>query len=144
MLRKISLVVGSIVFLLSSFKAVKAEDLKLQPYLYTQDFEGTTDPVQVIGGGYGKYTINFKGLTEEKSFSGKKCFKLDLTFQDGGSYVFWSAPIPRVPAEGKLQFSGHIFLGEETTGGANASLGTNYDFPPIGQSAPNGFPPISN
>jgi len=139
MLRKILVVAGSIVFLLSSFKAVKAEDLKMRPYLYTQGFEGETDPVQAISGGDGTYTVNFKGLTEEKSFSGKKSFKLDVTFQSGSS-IFWSVPIPGgVPAEGKLRFSGHILLGEETAVGASAGLGLNYDYPPTSQSVSGAF-----
>jgi len=142
MLRKILAVAGSIVFLLLSFKAVKAEDLKMQSYLYIQGFEGEADPVQAYSGG-DAYTVNFKGLTEEKSFSGKKCFKLDITFQSNSS-IFWSIPIPGVPVEGKLQFSGRIFLGEETAGGANAGLGINYDFPPTSQLASNSFATISN
>ncbi|MFH2069343.1 MAG: hypothetical protein ABII89_07800 [Candidatus Omnitrophota bacterium] len=123
MLKKISIAVGSIVFLLLGFKAVKAADLALKPYLYTQNFEGEADPVQEIGGGWGAFTVNFKGLTREKSFSGKKSFKLDITFKDEGAYCFWAVPTT-VPAEGKLQFSGYILLDEESIG--KAGLGLNF------------------
>ena len=41
----------------------------------------------------------------------------------------------KVPAEGKLKFSGHIFVGEETTG--SAGLGANVYFPPTTHS---GYP----
>ncbi|MFH2069082.1 MAG: hypothetical protein ABII89_06450, partial [Candidatus Omnitrophota bacterium] len=139
MLRKVSAVIAGIVFLFFVFTAAKTEDLEMEPYLYTQNFEGAADPVQAYSGGDGKYTINFKGLTEEKSFSGKKSFKLDVTFQSGSS-IFWSIPIPGgVPAEGKLQFSGRILLGEETAVGTSAGLGLNYNYPPTSQVVSGAF-----
>ncbi len=43
----------------------------MKPFLYSQDFEGEADPVEFWTSG-SKFTINFKGLTDEKDFSGKK------------------------------------------------------------------------
>ena len=75
---------------------------------------------------YGKpYHINYKGLTEERAFSGKKSFKLDVTFSEAGRYI-WSLPIS-VPPEGTI-LSGHMLVGEKSQ--ANVSLGVSFAFPP--------------
>ena len=46
MLRKVLVVVGSIVILLLGCELVKAAELEVEPFLYTQDFEGDKDPVK--------------------------------------------------------------------------------------------------
>ncbi|MBU0477151.1 hypothetical protein KKC91_01085 [bacterium] len=120
MLKKILIVV----ILLLGFKGVGAEELEKESFLYTQDFE-KTDPVKVWTLSKHKLTIDFKGLTEEKAYSGKNSFKLDVTFHES-CYFYWYIPI-KVPAEGKLNFSARIFLGEETTG--RAALGAGVTCP---------------
>ena len=126
MFKKMLVVLGSVAVLFSVFKAVGAEEMEMQPYLYVQDFEGEEDPVSFWGTN-GKYTVNFKGLTEEKAFSGKKSFKLDVSFQEG-SYFYWSIPVT-VPAEGKLKFSARLLVGGETTGHAGFGVNVNTSFP---------------
>lgn len=113
--------IGGVIFFLLTLKPMQSAQLKLKAFLYTQDFE-EIDPFKFWTTN-GDYTENFKGLTEEKFVSGKKSFKLDVTFGEKGHYFYWGIPI-KVPAEGNLKFSGHIYLGEETTGGT-AGLGPN-------------------
>lgn len=130
-LKNLSAGLGSVVFLFFALNCTAAE-LEKRPYHYTQNFEGKTHPVK-FWCCKGKYKINFAGLTEEKSFSGKKSFKLDVTFEDGG-YFYWNIRLPKVvPAEGKLKFSGRIYVGKETTGG-KAGLGVNVYYPPTSYS----------
>jgi len=131
MLRKIAaglLLYG--VFLLS----LNASGSEMKPFLYTQDFE-ESDPVIFSESDGKKYTANFNGITEEKAFSGKKSYKLDIILDEGG-YAYWHIPIS-VPAEGKLKFSGRMLVGEETTG--RAGLGANISFLPTGHCATGPF-----
>lgn len=101
---------------------VRASGLEMREYRYSQDFE-ESDPVQFWVSN-GKYTVNFKGLTEEKSFSGQKSFKLDVTFPEGDS-AYWLIPVGNIPAEGNLKFSCRILVEEGTAG-----LDANVSFPP--------------
>lgn len=94
------------------------------PFHFEEGFE-ERDPF-VFWTTDGSYTINSKGLTEEKAFSGSKSFKLDVTFHEG-RYFYWRIPL-RVPAEGKLRFSGRLLVAEETK--AKAGLGFNVLYPP--------------
>ncbi len=135
MLRKVLVGVGSVVFLFSAFMA-GAGELEMRHFLFQEDFE-ESDPVKswVTNG---KYTVNFKGLTEENFFSGKKSFKLDVTFQEG-RYFYWKLPLPKsIPAEGKLKYSGYIYLGEESTGTAvlGVQLGIAGGNKEIGSGSP--------
>lgn len=116
---------------LSGF-APKASGEDMKPFLYTQDFE-ESDPVKFSGGK--KHTVNFAGLTGDKAFSGKQSYKIDIILDEGG-YAYWHIPM-MVPAEGKLKFSGRIFVEEETTG--MAALGANVNFHPTGHSATGPF-----
>jgi len=88
------------------------------PFSYVENFE-TNCPVQAWGTD-GKYTVAFMGLSEEKAFSGKKSFKLDVTFQSG-TWFYWCIPVD-IPYEGKLRFSGRILVGEESAGVAGLGL----------------------
>ncbi len=133
MLRKIISGLALYAVCLLSFAAM-APGTEMKPFLYTQDFE-QSDPVQFSGSGGKKYTANFTGITEEKTFSGKKSYKLDIILDEGG-YAYWHIPVA-VPAEGKLKFSGRILLGEETTG--RAAMGANVNFHPTGHSATGPF-----
>jgi len=125
-----SLVCG--VFLLGL--VVRASGLEMREYRYSQDFE-ESDPVQFWASN-GKYIVNFKGLTEEKSFSGQKSFKLDVTFTEG-DYAYWSIPVKMIPAEGNLKFSCRILVEEGTTG--TAGLDANVYYPPSSISVSHPF-----
>jgi len=100
-----------------------------QPFIYYQDFE-ETDPV-VFFTSNGKYTVNFKGLTQEKAFSGKRSFKLDVTIHSG-YYCYWQIPL-RIPLEGQLKFTARVLVGAETTA-RGAGLGLNVFYMPLAQS----------
>ena len=108
------------------------QELATEPFHYTQGFEGDTDPVRFWTSYKKKYTVNFKGVTEEKSRSGSRSFKLDVTFDEPSRFL-WQIPLPRkVPAAGELEFSGYMLLGEETT--AQATIGVSFALPPTRHS----------
>ena len=94
-------------------------------FQYFEDFE-SVDPVK-FGTSYGqKYTVNFKGLTEEHAFSGKKAFKLDVTFEEPGRYIWYIHP-KRISGAGKY-LSGRMLLGEENN--VFVKFGVAFCFPP--------------
>lgn len=129
MLRKIA---AGLVLFGVCLLSLNASGAEMKPFLYTQDFE-ESDPVEFSGGK--KHTVNYTGITGEKAFSGKKSYKIDIILDEGG-YAYWHIPI-RVPAEGKIKFSGRILVGGETT--ARAALGANINFHPTGHSATGPF-----
>ena len=99
-----------------------------EAFLWSEGFEKGDDPVRFWTSYQKKYTLHFKGLTNEKTYSGKKAFKLDVTFDDPSRFL-WQIPLAhKVPAAGDLEFSGYLLLGEETT--AQASLGVSFALPP--------------
>jgi len=108
--------------------AQHAEKEPTEPFLYSQDFESGTDPVRFWTSYEKKYTVSFAGVTDEKAHSGKRSFKLDVTFDEASRFL-WQIPMAKkVPAGGKLEFSGHMLLGEGTT--AEATLGVSFALPP--------------
>ncbi|MFA6665458.1 MAG: hypothetical protein WCT06_02690 [Armatimonadota bacterium] len=111
---------------LTAYAAAKAEGAPMEKFSYTADFEEKdTEKVWV---GSKDYIVNFKGLTDEKSVEGKKCFKLDITF-GATSYIYWCISLPKpVPAEGSLKFTGNVFLDEGTA--AKVEIGPSYSYPP--------------
>ena len=99
-----------------------------KPFVYSLGFESGADPVQFWTSYKKRYTVNFKGVTDEKAHSGTRSLKLDVTFDETSRFL-WRIPMARkVPAAGKLQFSGHLLLGEGTT--AEATLGASFALPP--------------
>lgn len=76
--------------------------LPTERFSYFEDFEGK-DPV-LFRVGKGDYEVNFKGITEEKAFSGERSFKLDLTLSDSGGYNYWHVPV-KVPCAGRLELT---------------------------------------
>jgi hypothetical protein len=106
--------------------AAKADSIPTEKFSYTADFE-EKDPVQTWVGNK-DYTVNFKGLTDEKNIEGKKCFKLDVTL-GSSSYAYWCIPLPgKIPAEGDLKFSGRVYVDESSTG--TVMLTSCYAYPP--------------
>lgn len=130
--RKWMCAVGA-VLALRAVGAGEAKDLPLQSFTYHEDFE-TRDPVQPWATN-GEMTVNEKGLSEKDPFSGRKCFRLDVTLTKG-SYWYWSAPV-RVPCEGTLKFSARIRV--EKVSGARVGLGANFVFPPTHHSGCGAF-----
>ena len=105
-----------------------AGELPTQPFHYHEGFEGK-DTV-AIWATNGKQEVHFKGITDEKAFSGAKSFKLDVTLTDG-TYHYWGAPV-KAPCAGRLKFSGRIWV--EQAGKGSAGLGVNFAFPPTHHS----------
>ncbi|HCN10390.1 MAG TPA: hypothetical protein DIT01_20875 [Lentisphaeria bacterium] len=101
----------------SAAQVAIARELPLAPFRYAEGFEDN-DP-STFSHGSGGYTVNFKGLTTEKSHSGNSSLKLDITL--GGTEVNWKIPV-RVPIEGSLTLTGHLALGEQTTGDGRANI----------------------
>ncbi|MDD2708889.1 MAG: hypothetical protein PHV34_12965 [Verrucomicrobiae bacterium] len=102
-----------------------ADPLELKPYEYVEDFESGKDPVQPWIS-HGKYTINFKGVTEEKVFSGKKSYKLDVTL-DNTALVYFKIKFPLLPAQGRLHFETQVLTGEKNTGSCAFGYNLNYE-----------------
>jgi len=111
-----------------------------EPFTYSQDFENGEDPVRFWTSYKKKHTVHFKGVTEEKACTGKRSFKLDVTFDETSRFL-WCILIKKpVPVDGRLTFSGRLLVGEGTTG--KVTLGVSYRFPPTkhaGCTAPNTF-----
>ncbi len=121
--------------LLAALHQASAEDtlqLETEPFHYSQGFEDGTDPVRFWTSHKKKYTVNFKGITDERTRSGKRSFKLDVTFDETSRFL-WHIPMPRkIPAANDLRFTGHMLLGEETT--ADATIGVSFALPPTHHS----------
>jgi hypothetical protein len=84
-----------------SWTGASAADLK--PFIIENDFEtGVPLDIKPLLAN-GKYKVNFSGITEEASLSGKKSFKLEITAETGNYYA-WLIPF-KVSTEGKLQIS---------------------------------------
>ena len=108
--------------------AQDAEEAQTRPFQYTEGFESAVDPVRFWTSYEKKYTVHSKGVTSERARSGRQSFKLDVTFDEASRFL-WHIPLEKqVPAGGKLAFSGHMLLGEETTG--TATLGLSFCFRP--------------
>jgi hypothetical protein len=107
-------------------------NLPTERFYFREDFE-ETDPVRVSpSASPSTYQVNFKGLTSEHKASGQRSFKLDLTFTQDAT-ITWRIPMPRrVPAEGRLHFSGKLFVDPATTARLPDAIRTApmYDFPP--------------
>ena len=131
--RQLLLTIGSALLLGSTGAAAQdSDELATEPFRYTQGFESDTDPVRFWTSYKKKYTVNFEGVTDEKARSGRRSFKLDVTFDEPSRFL-WQIPLSRrVPAAGELEFSGFILLGEETT--ALATIGVSFALPPTRHS----------
>jgi len=117
-----------------------ADPLPVKPFLYHEDFE-QADPMQFLQG-RGKYTVNFKGLSHQKAFSGKRCLKLDVTFHEASSACDFAIPLPEIPVAGNLKFSGMIRV-EEALPKSRAILALDFSYWPCktaGYSGDRSFP----
>ncbi|MFW6156460.1 MAG: hypothetical protein ACOC7J_03995, partial [Armatimonadota bacterium] len=101
---------------------------------YHMGFEDGEDPVQHWVSN-GEYEVNFKGVTDERAFAGRRSFKLDVTLTSG-SYCYWHVPV-RFPAEGDLDFSARVSTGEGHT--ARTEVGVNWTYPPTRHSGIGAF-----
>ena len=106
--------------------AAARQPLPLKPFTYVEDFE---QPCQmVVWATNGKQEVHFSGVTEEKAFSGKRSYKLDVTIREG-AYHYFGIRLPRVPCAGELRLSGRLWV-EALPKGARAGLGYNIILPP--------------
>ena len=97
--------------------------------LYHEGFE-EADPVTFwTNGGKGEYRVNFKGLTSERSASGKQSFKLDITFLKDGNFNYWAGPVIDIPAVPGMRVQAKLFV--EQNDGVKVGLGTSYYAPAV-------------
>ncbi|MDD5599033.1 MAG: hypothetical protein PHV82_13880, partial [Victivallaceae bacterium] len=99
-----------------------------EAYLYEQGFEAGGDPV-LLWTADGDYTINEKGISTTKVFSGEHSYVIDITF-NSATYVYWKIPQPAVPCENILNFSGRIFVEQVVGTTCSAGIGVNAYYPP--------------
>ncbi len=118
---------------------------KLWPFarrtVFREDFEGASNNCPRIWATNSKdYKIKFEGINEERAFSGKKSFKLDILL-DGGSYFYYAIPV-RIPFKNpvsgesaKLRFSVKMLIARADGMDRNKNrieLGYGWDDPEIG------------
>lgn len=110
-------------------KPAEEKKLELQPFSYREDFEEPRE--MALWATNGKEEIGFNGVTDEKAYSGKKSYKLDVTIKDG-SYHYFGIKL-RAPCAGELKFSARMWV-ETISQGASVGLGYNMLFPPTTHS----------
>ncbi len=94
--------------------------------LYFNDFENNESVI--FWQNYGRpYKVNFKGLTEEYAHSGKKSFKLDVSFPQPGRYI-WVIPLEPKLASSDMSLSGYVRVGRQSD--ASVTLRVFFCFPP--------------
>lgn len=84
-------------------------DEDLHNYAYLEDFE-TKDPF-LPWVSDGSYVVHYKGLNDERSTSGHRSFKLDITLQTA-KYVYFRIPVD-VPVASGLFFSADAYLSKD-------------------------------
>ena len=116
---RVLMVIATGVLMFSAVPEARTQELPTKPFLYQEGFE-EKDPSQLLRE-RGAYTLNFKGLTEEKAWAGKKSLKIDVTFQEDAN-VSWMIAMD-VPLEGELAFTARVLLGKETTRRGGVTIG---------------------
>ncbi|MHB8533847.1 MAG: hypothetical protein ACYDBW_00160 [Sulfuricaulis sp.] len=94
------------------------------PYVYSENFE-KHDPF-LPWTSNGSYTLHYKGLTDEKSFSGKRSFKLDITLGTA-KYVYFRIPAD-IPVSNGLSFQADVYLSRDD--GVGVALGPEILYRP--------------
>lgn len=113
-------------------REVMSADLNLPPAearglnTYVEDFE-YKDP-SIPWASNGTYTVNYKGLTSEKSTSGRRCLKLDITFGTA-TFVYFRIPFEAFVSEG-MTFRADTYFSGDTK--ATAAVGVQMTFNPPG------------
>jgi hypothetical protein len=98
------------------------------PILYSEDFEHD-DPVS-FWSAIGEYEVHEAGLTSERSRSGRRAYKLDITFLRHSRNSFWSGPVFDLPALPGTTFGGHLWL-ERVPEHVEVSLGIGFYLPAL-------------
>lgn len=122
----------STILLLLAATVAQAEIEHPQALVYHEDFESGDDPFQ-LGNTKGKFTIAFKGVTDEKAHSGKRSFKVDVTQVHGDvddpdkrtSVYYWYIPLPKLPVVGEMSFSAWIYSDPGLIGGKHPARSTH-------------------
>lgn len=105
-------------------------ELPLQPFRYTEGFEGETPPIELWASRGTPPVIAALAPSAERAFEGRRSLKIDITFGDG-TYYYFGVPL-RVPAAGKLTMSARLWVEE---GNQNSvGFGPNFVFPPTSHS----------
>ena len=80
----------------------------------------------------GKYKINFIGLTTENALSGRKVFKLDVSFMENTKgYYYFKIPCKFMPSD-NFRLKSRVLIGKESTG--KFGLGLNAYYPSLRHS----------
>jgi len=122
--RRPPIIVGSTICAVVVFTAAAHGE----PVRYEEGFE-TDNPVRHWTS-KGNYTVHYAGLTNQRSRSGERAFKLDVTFVADGDYNYWSGPILDIPAVKGMRLSGHIYL-EQVPPNVSVGIGTSYYVPAL-------------
>ena len=128
------LLVAGLTLPLGTGAATQPESVDAGEVRYHEDFEDENPVTFWTNGGKGEYRVNFKGLTSERSLSGKKSFKLDVTFLKEGNFSYWAGPILDIPAVPGMRLRGGIFI--ERNDGVHVGLGTSYYVPAVTLQSP--------
>ena len=99
-------------------------------YRYYNGFEEAEDASFKQWAKNSDVTVNFMGVTDERSAGGKKSFKIDITF-NSGSYYYVSLPL-NVPCEGDIVFKCSLYIDKAST--VRAIPGLDFQFPPTKDS----------
>ena len=96
------------------------------PIAYQEDFEAAN--AVSFWTAKGSYSVNYAGLSTERSLSGTRSFKLDITFHQDGDYNYWAGPTIDLASVPGMRLSGSIYL-EQAPPQVSVSLGTSYYSP---------------
>ncbi|MDP7396455.1 MAG: hypothetical protein QGF67_11610 [Lentisphaeria bacterium] len=106
--------VGMIAALLVAPAALSAAEIEDTPaaqaerrVVYKEGFEG--DGRMAVWVGDGGYKVNFAGPTDERAATGKQSFKIDVTWEDDCTYIYWWAG-GGIPLHGNPVVHGKLYV----------------------------------
>ena len=96
----------------------------LSNYTYLEDFELNDPFLPWVSNG--SYVVHYKGLTDERSLSGRRSFKLDITLGTA-KYVYFRIPVD-VPVADSLAFKADVYISKND--GVGVAVGTQILYRP--------------
>ncbi len=104
-----AVVLLSILSNMSWIATSNADEPAQRRVLLSEDFEGKG--LLQYWTSNGTYKLNFAGPSDEKAASGKRSFKIDITFEKDCSYNYWQVPVPlMVPCYGQPEVTGKLLV----------------------------------
>ena len=104
-------------------QALSEKNRELYPFY--QDFE-VNEKVMTFKDYGDSFKVNYKGLTKEHAFRGQRSFKLDVTFNKPGRYI-WTFKMPEIALKG-TSLLGYMLVGKQSN--VPVSLGYAVKLPP--------------